>query len=210
MYARGGSTPPARTSKRPGPKGSGLLLYQNAIRTVAAQERKVSDVSDCSEDSDAIPAEHAFEAIADFAATHPSRATIIEHETAITNLKEAAEVFDLDHGAATYIIEATEGVFAVIASSAVGRIKWRQFGRENGLHQIHLASPETVKEHTGYDVGVVGPLLLGIPSFFDRALLQHDFVYCGAGDAHHTLRIDPTLLEEHNQIVAYFDSAPTA
>lgn len=94
------------------------------IGFITPLRRKRSDTSDCSKDSNSKHSDDAFGAIVEFAAAYPSHATIIKHETAITNLREAAEVF----------------------------------GRENGLHQIHLASPENVKEHTGYDIGVASPL----------------------------------------------------
>lgn len=95
-----------------------------------------------------------YEAIKQFAAEHIGRAEIIEHETAIVDLASGAQVFDVNQAAATYIVEAKEGVFAVVASAAA-HLKWRQLGRELELHQIHLASPEAVKDRTGYDVGTV-------------------------------------------------------
>lgn len=147
-----------------------------------------------------------FEQIEQFASEHSDRARIIAHETAIVDLESGATVFDVTKAAATYIVEAKEGVFAIVAI-ATGHLKWRPLGRALGLHQIHLASPELVRERTGYDVGTVGPLLLdNVPMFFDRRLLEHDMVYCGTEDAHHTLAIDPRLIIEHNDIAGYFDS----
>ena len=148
-----------------------------------------------------------YEQIERFVQLHPDRARIIEHETAIVDLESGAKVFDISKAAATYIVEANEGVFAVVAS-ATGHLRWRQLGRALGLHQIHLASPELVKERTGYDVGMVGPLFLnGVRMFFDNRLLGHDTVYCGTEDAHHTLAIAPTLITDNNDIAGYFDSA---
>lgn len=148
-----------------------------------------------------------YEQIRKFADEHADQARIIEHETAIVDLESGAKVFDVTKAAATYIVEAKEGVFAVVASAA-GHLKWRPLGRALGLHQIHLASPEVVKERTGYDVGTVGPLFLGdVRMFFDRRLLEHDFVYCGTEDEHHTLAIEPRLIIDSNDIAGYFDSA---
>ena len=79
------------------------------------------------------------------------------HETAIVDLMSVAQVFDINQAAAMYIVEAKEGVFAVVASAAA-HLKWRQLGRELGLRQIHLAATDVVKNRTGYDVGTVGPL----------------------------------------------------
>ena len=147
-----------------------------------------------------------YEQIEQFAQTHPDQARIMEHEIAIVDLESGAKVFDIAKAAATYIVETKEGVFAVVAS-ATGHLKWRQLGRALGLHQIHLASPELVKERTGYDVGTVGPLFLnGVRMFFDDRLLEHDMVYCGTEDAHHTLAIAPKLIVESNDIAGYFDS----
>lgn len=76
-----------------------------------------------------------------FAEAHPGQARIIEHETAIVDLESGAKVFDITKAAATYVVEAKEGVFAVVAT-ARGHLRWRQLGRALGLHGIHLASPE--------------------------------------------------------------------
>ncbi|NMM99740.1 Aminoacyl-tRNA editing domain-containing protein [Bifidobacterium sp. DSM 109958] len=147
-----------------------------------------------------------FEEIVRFAAEHPGEARIIAHETAIVDLESGAEVFDVARAVATYVVEAREGVFAIVAS-AVGHLRWRQLGRALGLHGIRLASPELVRERTGYDVGTVGPLLLGVPVFLDGRLLELGTAYCGTGDAHHTLEIVPRLIVEHNDVVGYFDGA---
>jgi prolyl-tRNA editing enzyme YbaK/EbsC (Cys-tRNA(Pro) deacylase) len=146
-----------------------------------------------------------FEAIKQFAAEHGDRAELIEHETAIVDLASGAQVFDINQAAATYIVEAKEGVFAVVASAAA-HLKWRQLGRELGLHQIHLAASEVVKDRTGYDVGTVGPLFLnGLPMYVDRRLLTRSKVYCGTEDPHHTLAIDLQLIIENNAIAGYFN-----
>lgn len=142
-----------------------------------------------------------------FAVEHADRARIIEHETAIVDLESGATVFDLAQAAATYIVEAREGMFAVVAC-AVGHLHWRRLGRALGLHQIRLASPAAVLERTGYAVGTVGPLFLGdLRMFVDRRLLDHAMVYCGTEDVHHTLAIDPQLIVECNDVAGYFDSA---
>ncbi|MBT1171829.1 YbaK/EbsC family protein [Bifidobacterium sp. MA2] len=146
-----------------------------------------------------------YEQIRRFAENHPDQARIIAHDTAIVDLESGARVFDITKAAATYIVEAKEGVFAVVAC-ATGHLKWRRLGRALGLHQIHLASPELVRERTSYDVGTVGPLFLdGLRMFFDERLLEHDMVYCGTEDAHHTLAIAPQLIIDGNDIAGYFD-----
>ncbi|RSX53713.1 Aminoacyl-tRNA editing domain-containing protein [Bifidobacterium goeldii] len=139
-----------------------------------------------------------------FAAEHANRARLIKHETAIVDLVSAASVFDVSCAAATYVVEAKEGVFAVVALAS-GHLRWRPLGRALGLRQIHLAAPDLVKEYTGYDVGTVGPLFLNIPMYIDRRLLAHDMVYCGTEDAHHTLAIDPQLIVEQNNVAGWFD-----
>ena len=98
-----------------------------------------------------------YEVIRQFVAAHRGRAELIEHETAIVDLMSVAQVFDINQAAAMYIVEAKEGVFAVVTSAAA-HLKWRQLGRELGLRQIHLAATDVVKNRTGYDVGTVGPL----------------------------------------------------
>ncbi|KAB8289433.1 Aminoacyl-tRNA editing domain-containing protein [Bifidobacterium ramosum] len=145
-----------------------------------------------------------YERIVRFAAEHANRARIIEHKTAIVDLASAATVFDVTRAAATYVVETKEGVFAVIALAS-GHLRWRALGRALGLRQLHLASPDVVKDRTGYDVGTVGPLFLGIPAYMDRRLLPYDMIYCGTEDAHHTLAIDPQLIVEQNDVVGWFD-----
>lgn len=113
-----------------------------------------------------------YEQIRRFVDAHPGQAAIIRHETAIVDLASGAKVFDVTKAAATYIVETKEGVFAVVAA-ATRHLRWRQLGRTLGLHQIHLASPELVRERTGYDVGTVGPLFLGGVLRIMRNVLTH-------------------------------------
>ena len=96
-----------------------------------------------------------YEQIRRFVDAHPGQAAIIRHETAIVDLASGAKVFDVTKAAAT------------------GHLRWRQLGRALGLHQIHLASPELVRERTGYDVGTVGPLFPGGVLRIMRNVLTH-------------------------------------
>jgi prolyl-tRNA synthetase len=50
---------------------------------------------------------------------------------------------------------------------------------------VTMASPETIKKHTGFALGYLGPIDLNIPTYYDHAVgLMNDFV-CGANETNY-------------------------
>ena len=50
---------------------------------------------------------------------------------------------------------------------------------------VTMASPETIKKHTGFALGYLGPIDLTIPTYYDHAVgLMNDFV-CGANETNY-------------------------
>ena len=68
-----------------------------------------------------------------------------------------------------------------------------QIGKE-----IRFASPDFVREQTGFAIGGVSPygLIREIPIYIDRDLLDHSIIWVAAGSHHAVIRIQPeTLLQ---------------
>ncbi|MEH7462289.1 YbaK/EbsC family protein [Bacillus thuringiensis] len=92
----------------------------------------------------------------------------------------------------------------VIVSGGRGRVNLEEISKILGCNQLKMATPQEVKQITGYNVGSVS-LILPLPCIIDRRLMCYPFVYGGTGEATSTLKIDPNALEKTNQVVAFLD-----
>lgn len=66
------------------------------------------------------------------------------------------------------------------------------------LGKIHFASPEIVRQYTGFSIGGVSPFGLKnqIPIYIDRDLLDYSQVWSAAGSSHAVVRISSQDLVE--------------
>lgn len=71
------------------------------------------------------------------------------------------------------------------------KIAGKQIGKE-----ILFASPEFVREQTGFAIGGVSPygLIKEIPIYIDRDLLDHSVIWVAAGSHHAVISIQPDML----------------
>ena len=74
-----------------------------------------------------------------------------------------------------------------------------------GFGKLKMADRKKIKSQTGYDVGSIPLVGLGLPCLFDRKLLRHDYVYGGTGDELKTLKIAPEALLKVNEIIGMLD-----
>jgi prolyl-tRNA editing enzyme YbaK/EbsC (Cys-tRNA(Pro) deacylase) len=70
-------------------------------------------------------------------------------------------------------------------------IAGKQIGKE-----IQFASPDFVREQTGFAIGGVSPygLIKEIPIYLDRDLLDHSEIWVAAGSHHAVIRVEPNTL----------------
>ncbi|MDC2864058.1 aminoacyl-tRNA deacylase [Bacillus sp. BP-3] len=131
---------------------------------------------------------------------------IIHHEKQIRTAQEGADYFGIEIGqtAATLVIKSEKDYFAVIVSGARGRVNLQEVSGILRCNQLKMATPQEIKQITGYIVGSVS-LVLPLPCILDRGLMCYPFIYGGTGEPTSTLKIDPNALEKINQVVAFLD-----
>lgn len=131
---------------------------------------------------------------------------IIHHEKQIRTAQEGADYFGVEIGqtATTLVIKSEKDFLALIVSGGRGRVNLEEISKILGCNQLKMATPQEVKQITGYNVGSVS-LILPLPCIIDRRLMCYPFVYGGTGEATSTLKIDPNALEKTNQVVAFLD-----
>jgi len=101
--------------------------------------------------------------------------------------------------------EALEQYYALILSGDRGRADLELVGKLLVQSAIKLASPGEVKQVTGFRIGSIPLIGLGLPCVLDRSLFRFDFVYGGMGEETITLKIEPATLAALNKVVAFLD-----
>lgn len=131
----------------------------------------------------------------------------IQHEKPILSAHEGADFFGIEIGqtAPTLILKTDKGFFALIISGNRGRVDFKKIGELLDCKDVKMANRKDVEKITGYQVGSVAMLGIGLPFILDKGLFKYDFVYGGTGDPNVTLKIEPNALMEINQVVAVFE-----
>lgn len=117
---------------------------------------------------------------------------VVEHEQDGRTSAEAAAALGVDASAVikTLVLETDRG-WAVAILAGDERLDFRATATQLGCRRVKLASPQRVRELTGYDVGGVPPI--GFPDSCPVVLserVRHAGVVIGsAGSPHHGLRL---------------------
>lgn len=127
---------------------------------------------------------------------------VIRHDKPIRSTKDAAEYFDIAKAAPVFVLDTDIGLVAFIKSAVRGKIPFAGLARLLNCARVALADPETVGRQTGHAVGSVPLVGLSLPTIFDNALLQFEYIYGGTGDIHHTLKIAPADVQRLNRVIA--------
>lgn len=132
---------------------------------------------------------------------------IITHDEPIRSAKHGAEFFGIEPGqtAPTLILESDRGCYLLIYAGDRGRFDFQQLATLIGVDKLHLASPELVERLTGYQVGAVAMVGIGLPCIFDRRLLRYPAVYGGTGHLTATLKIAPADLLTFHEVIAFLE-----
>lgn len=86
-----------------------------------------------------------------------------------------------------------------------GRLDFEKLKIQLGFKKLKMADRKKVEKQTGYLIGCIPLVGLGISYIFDKKLLCHDFVYGGTGDELLTLKINPNDLIKVNEIKGMFE-----
>ena len=83
----------------------------------------------------------------------------------------------------------------LILTSGANKVHEKLVGAQIG-EEIQFASPDFVREETGFAVGGVSPygLIKEIPIYIDRDLLDHSIIWAAAGSHHAVFSIQPQTL----------------
>ncbi|EUJ30983.1 YbaK/prolyl-tRNA synthetase associated domain-containing protein [Listeria floridensis FSL S10-1187] len=125
---------------------------------------------------------------------------LIWHDKPILSLADAAGLFDLAKAAKTIILEGDTGLFAVILSSAYGKLNLEELRQRLSFSRLKLASSKKIEQKTGFlppNIPLVGHKL---PTMIDKKLLESDYLFGGSGHPLCTLKIDPQDLLYLNEI----------
>lgn len=133
-----------------------------------------------------------------------ARYQIIEQEKPVLSAADAQEYYPPEKAAPTFVLQTENGLIGCIVSSENGRLDFEQLKREFGYRKLKLADRKQIATQTGFEVGAIPLVGLGLPCLFDRKLLQYDFVYGGTGDVMKTLKIAPEDLLMANEIIGMF------
>ena len=142
--------------------------------------------------------------IEDILKGHEIEYELIKQDKPIRSAMDAEGYYPVEKSAPTFVLETENGLIGCMVSLQNGRLDFDRLKEEFGYSKLKMASPKKIKEETGFEVGSVPLVGLGLPCLFDEKLLKHDFVYGGTGDEYLTLKIAPESLMKVNNIIGMF------
>ncbi len=74
----------------------------------------------------------------------------------------------------------------------------------SGLKKLSLASPDNIKELTGYDIGGIPPIALinKFPIYIDEKVFEKKYIIGSAGSPYYGLKFAPIILKKFDIIIA--------
>ena len=133
------------------------------------------------------------------------RYEIIQQDKPILSAADAEGFYPVEQSAPTVVLQTEDGLIGCIVSMQNGRLDFETLKAQFGFKKLKMADRKKIQKETGYAVGSVPLVGLGLPLLFDKKLLCHDFVYGGTGDELFTLKINPEDLLKVNEIKGIFE-----
>ena len=130
---------------------------------------------------------------------------IIKQDKPINSMHDAIDIFTIEKSAPTLVLKVDGKLIGCIVSFQNGKVDFKRLKNLFGYNKIAMASPHEIKEKTGYEIGSIPLIGLGIPILFDSKLLKHDYVFGGTGNPYFTLKIAPSDLLKINNIIGTFE-----
>ena len=95
------------------------------------------------------------------------------------------------------LITENEPILVIVdGESKVSFEKIRQY-----FGKVRLATPEEVREITGFEVGAVSPIGIKIRTIIDPRVLENEYVIGGGGRINRLCRLDPRKIIEYQKAV---------
>ena len=130
---------------------------------------------------------------------------IIQQNKPILSAMDAEGIYPVEKSAPTFVLHSEQGLIGCIVSMQNGRLDFERLKAQFGFEKLKMADRKKIEKETGYSVGSVPLVALGLPIIFDKKLLYHDFVYGGTGNELLTLKIKPEDLIRVNEIIGAFE-----
>lgn len=122
---------------------------------------------------------------------------VIEHEMSGSSSQAAAKALGVDVAAVikTLVLETDQG-FAVAIIAGDERRDFKAVAKRLGCRKVRLASPDQVKEFSGYEVGGVPPIVFDgkCQILVSRRVLSREVVIGAAGYTFHGLKLNPNSI----------------
>ncbi|MEW6566597.1 MAG: YbaK/EbsC family protein [Chloroflexota bacterium] len=107
------------------------------------------------------------------------------HPQPVRSLEQAAAERGLapDQIVRSLVFRLEDGSFALLLMPGRAKASWPKLRRTLGVNRLTTATPDEVRQATGYEPGAVSPFGLPQPLrlLADVSLLKHDWVSIGAG-----------------------------
>ncbi len=133
------------------------------------------------------------------------RYEIIQQDRSILSATDAEGIYPTEKAAPTFVLQTEYGLIGCIVSMQNGRLDFEKLKAQFGFKKMKMADKKKIEKETGYSVGAVPLVGLGLPLILDKKLLCHDFVYGGTGNELLTLKVKPDDLAKVNEIKGVFE-----
>ena len=133
------------------------------------------------------------------------RYEIIQQDKSILSATDAEGIYPTEKAAPTFVLQTEYGLIGCIVSMQNSRLDFEKLKAQFGFKKMKMADKKKIEKETGYSVGAVPLVGLGLPLILDKKLLCHDFVYGGTGNEFLTLKVKPDDLAKVNEIKGVFE-----
>lgn len=117
---------------------------------------------------------------------------VIEHDQSGSSSEAAAKALGVDLAAVikTLVLDTDQG-FAVAIIAGDERLDFKAVAKRLACRKVRLASPDQVKEFSGYEVGGVPPIVFGgkCQVLVSGRVLSQEIIIGAAGDEFHGLML---------------------
>jgi prolyl-tRNA editing enzyme YbaK/EbsC (Cys-tRNA(Pro) deacylase) len=88
--------------------------------------------------------------------------------------------------------------YAIVILEGSKKADWNALKQLLHAEKVRMATPEEVKQVTGYEIGAVPPIsIFGTKAYIDQGVLEHHWVLCGGGTRFSLLKIQSKDILEH-------------
>ena len=130
---------------------------------------------------------------------------LLKQDKPILSAADAAAYYPVEKAAPTFVLQTEDGLIGCLVSVNSGRLDFETLKQKFGYTKLKMADKKKIESQTGYEVGTIPLIGLGLPCLFDNALLAYDYIYGGAGDELVTLKIAPQDVMRLNKIIGTFN-----